>query len=262
MNWFYAQNGQQAGPVDEGELDGLVQRGVITASTLVWHSGLPSWRAYAEARPAGVGLQVARPAATTPGMAAAVVNAGQQRCTECGLVFPEDEVVRLGNSIVCAGCKPRFLQKMREGISTAGTLPYAGFWIRFGATFFDGLIQMPVIVLVWVGAVFAFPEIFSQDSSTGTIISLLLQLFFMLFSATYEAYFLGRFGATPGKMICNLRVVRSDGSKLTYGRAIGRHFAKIISQMVLLLGYIMAAFDDQKRGLHDHICDTRVVYKS
>jgi len=40
-----------------------------------------------------------------------------------------------------------------------------------------------------------------------------------------------------------------------------RFFATMLSQLTLYIGYIIAAFDDEKRSLHDHICDTRVVYK-
>ena len=70
------------------------------------------------------------------------------------------------------------------------------------------------------------------------------------------------FGASyKGKMACNLKVVVEDGSQITYLRALGRHFAKWISSMILAIGFIMAAFDDEKRTLHDRICETRVVRK-
>jgi uncharacterized RDD family membrane protein YckC len=65
---------------------------------------------------------------------------------------------------------------------------------------------------------------------------------------------IGRYAATLGKMACGLRVVMSDGGKVTYGRSLGRHFAKLLS------GF-MAGFDDEKRALHDRICDTRVIKK-
>ena len=60
-------------------------------------------------------------------------------------------------------------------------------------------------------------------------------------------------------MALGLRIVRADGSSLTYGRATGRFFADYLSNLILFIGYIMAAFDDEKRTLHDRICDTRVV---
>ena len=48
---------------------------------------------------------------------------------------------------------------------------------------------------------------------------------------------------------------------MTYGRATGRYFAHFLSSFTLGIGYLIAAFDNEKRALHDHVCDTRVVYK-
>src|SRR5947208_255797 len=68
-----------------------------------------------------------------------------------------------------------------------------------------------------------------------------------------------RLGATPGKLVLKLKVVRPDGAKVSLGRALGRYFAKMISAVLLGIGYIMAAFDPEKRALHDRIADTRVI---
>jgi uncharacterized RDD family membrane protein YckC len=75
----------------------------------------------------------------------------------------------------------------------------------------------------------------------------------------YTIFFVGKFGATPGKMALRLRVVLSNGGKVGWGRATGRYFAELLSSLTLGIGYLIAAFDDQKRTLHDHICDTRVI---
>ena len=76
---------------------------------------------------------------------------------------------------------------------------------------------------------------------------------------TYEALFVGKLGGTPGKLALSLRVVLPDGGKVSYLRALGRYFATILSSLTLMIGYIIAAFDDQKRALHDHVCNTRVI---
>ena len=65
--------------------------------------------------------------------------------------------------------------------------------------------------------------------------------------------------ATPGKLALGMKVLRPGGGRLTLGRAVGRYFAKVLSAMILCIGYIIAGIDSQKRGLHDMICDTRVV---
>ena len=62
-------------------------------------------------------------------------------------------------------------------------------------------------------------------------------------------------------MVLGLKVVRPDGGPVSLGRAIGRYFAKILSAIILLIGFIMAGFDREKRGLHDILVDTRVIKK-
>jgi uncharacterized RDD family membrane protein YckC len=54
-------------------------------------------------------------------------------------------------------------------------------------------------------------------------------------------------------------VVRSNGERITTGRAAGRYFAYLLSAFTLAIGFIIAAFDPEKRAMHDRICDTRVI---
>ena len=250
MNWFYALNGQQAGPVDDAALDRLVQNGTIAPSTLVWYSGMAQWQPYTDAR------------RTVPGAPlAAVPGAGQAQCSQCGQILPADEIVRVENYNVCATCKPMLLQKLREGVSPAvgayglAAMQYGGFWIRFGAAFLDGLILSPFIYgpLIY-NAVTRGQDGLQHPGVLFTVLQYVIPII-------YETFLIGRYGATFGKMACRLRVVRPDGSRVTYLRALGRHFAKILSSIILCVGYIMVAFDKEKRALHDHICDTRVEIK-
>ena len=81
----------------------------------------------------------------------------------------------------------------------------------------------------------------------------------LLVGVAYGVFFIRRYSATPGKMALGLKLIRSDGSPLSVGRIIGRHFAEWLSNLTLLIGYIIAAFDDERRTLHDRVCDTRVI---
>ena len=75
-------------------------------------------------------------------------------------------------------------------------------------------------------------------------------------------------GATLGKMACGLKVVRSDGRNLGWGVSFGRYFMynvvisaiPLVNWILLLTTAIMAGVDEQRRGLHDRVCDTRVIY--
>ena len=189
-------------------------------------------------------------------------------CAECGHPTPADELARFGTVMVCPNCKARYAQKLREGVTPARAMTYGGFWIRFVAYLIDTIILAiagTIIQFAFVGSlrnavlvepgVQPGPEVFARILGTAGLVGLIN----LAIAATYEALFVSKLGATPGKMALSLRVVRSDGSLLGLGRAFGRHFAKILSGLILLIGFIMAGFDSEKRGLHDMICDTRVV---
>ena len=103
-----------------------------------------------------------------------------------------------------------------------------------------------------------------QDQSAAIrfqIFNLGLSFGLQVFISLYSAFCVSRYGGTPGKRICKLRIIKGDGSKVLFGRAWGRYLAKaFISRLFLFIGYFFIFFDDQKRALHDMICDTRVVH--
>lgn len=67
--------------------------------------------------------------------------------------------------------------------------------------------------------------------------------------------------ATLGKMTLGIIVTDTEGKRVSFGRATGRHWAKIISGLILFIGYFMAAFTSRKQALHDIIADCLVVVK-
>lgn len=102
MDWFYAFEGKQRGPVPDAQLDELLRVGTITPATLVWRAGMVQWQP----------LHLARPQQ---------VAANQAVCAECNRVFAQDDMVLLEQSWVCAGCKPIFLQRLAEGAPRPST---------------------------------------------------------------------------------------------------------------------------------------------
>jgi uncharacterized RDD family membrane protein YckC len=179
-----------------------------------------------------------------------------QYCSECGQPWPPEELARFGDRLICANCKISYAQKLREGVASAATFTYAGFWIRFAAALLDGIILFVAGIVVQL----PFARMLSSRRIEDTLIALgAVYLLDMAIGATYEGVFISRFGATPGKMALDLKVVRPDGGPVSLGRAVGRYFAKMVSAIILMIGYIMAGFDSEKRALHDMMCDTRVI---
>jgi uncharacterized RDD family membrane protein YckC len=212
------------------------------------------------------------PAASTPSAGAADSYSagpyagpagGTALCAVCGQLFPDSQLVMVGSSLACAQCKPVALQRLQQGTWTRSNRRYAGFWIRFAAVFIDNLILGVAGAVITIPLGLGIPTDGGIESIVGIFASIgVSSAINTALAVAYYAYFLSQNGATPGKMVFGLQVIRSDGSRLTPGRAIGRYFAQLLSAMILLIGYIIAAFDAEKRALHDHICDTRVVYKN
>ncbi|MCI0537627.1 MAG: RDD family protein [Verrucomicrobiales bacterium] len=279
MNWYYANAGQQVGPISEADFDGLVRAGTVKADTLVWREGMANWQSFGTVAAAQAGAATGTGGAGTPAGGAATgtdtarvataeptalsgATTGGFICAECGRAFPPDEVIRYGTVAVCANCKPIFLQKLREGVVAPAGVEYGGFWIRFAAWFVDSIVLFVVTLLLdtLILAVTGMKEHLAPGNfAQMLIVQGVLGLVNMVIQIAYETWFVGRFGATPGKMACNIKVVTPSGDRVGYGRAFGRSVAKILSTLILGIGYLMAAFDDQKRALHDRICDTRVI---
>ena len=124
---------------------------------------------------------------------------------------------------------------------------YAGFWIRFLAAILDVVIIGIPIGLLQLGLAFA----------TG-IVSLTYLL--ELAAIVLVVYMDGVKGGTPGKLILKLRIVNEQNQIIGVPTAILRYICKILSGIILGIGYFMIAFTEKKQGLHDKIAKTYVIY--
>jgi uncharacterized RDD family membrane protein YckC len=255
MQWYYAAGGQRQGPVSEDDFQKLARDGVIKPDTLVWKSGMADWRPYAAV--------VAAP----PSPGGAPGDPDTEVCAVSGKRYPRREMVQYEGKWISAEHRDEFFQRLREGVAQPGQYNYAGFGIRFAAKFVDGILLGVTSVAVNMSiskALFGFPNYF------GTALMRVTPHQRLVFQAitfptgiaiaiAYACFFISRWDATPGKMAAGLKLIRSDGSKLSIGRIVGRYFAEWLSGMILFIGYFMVLFDDQRRALHDRICDTRVI---
>jgi uncharacterized RDD family membrane protein YckC len=200
------------------------------------------------------------------------IDSGLRYCSQCGRPTPPDELAHFGDRLVCTFCKDIYAQQLREGALPAVRFPFAGFWIRLAAYLIDLVILATVdsiIQYAWFGSLIsAAPPNIEQNTPPDQIFQALapmmtalglVALISTLVSATYWTCFIAALGATPGGMALGLRVIRSNGARVGWGRALGRYFAMTLSGLIFCIGYILAAFDAEKRTLHDMICDTRVI---
>ncbi|MBL9113558.1 MAG: RDD family protein [Verrucomicrobiaceae bacterium] len=249
MNWYYALNGQQQGPVNEAELQRLLQVGTINLNTLVWREGLPDWQPMSSAMPAS-----SSGAPTPP-------------------PTPESNLTEVAGVQFNVENKDVYVQQMREGVLSNTNQEYAGFWIRVVAKLIDGIVQniifygaMFILSLVGIDFMSSLQSIGPMEGDPSpeqmakffTAIGLMSAVGFG-FQIFYNGIMVGKYGATVGKMALRLKVVNADNSPITMGKAFGRAFADIVTNFTCLIGYVIAAFDLQKRALHDHIASTRVI---
>lgn len=133
-------------------------------------------------------------------------------------------------------------------------LEYAGFWIRFVAAIIDGIL---------LGAA-TWGLYFGIYGTEGFLMGTVDPVWNFVSIAVNAAYYIllesSARQATIGKMAVGIKVGDENGARISAGTATGRYFAKIISALILLIGYIMVAFDSRKQGLHDRLARTVVYY--
>lgn len=143
---------------------------------------------------------------------------------------------------------------------------YAGFWIRVGANLIDQLILMVVCIvlaLLVLIPTFILVEMLGRTLESGVFADILG------FAVTYPVIWLymtifesSAWQATPGKRALGLRVTDLDGQRISFARANGRYFAKMISTLLCFFGYLQIGVHSRKQGLHDQIAETLVIHRA
>jgi len=155
-------------------------------------------------------------------------------------------------------------------------IKYAGFWIRFVASFFDTLFMaLPIAVVIYFisdGNWFDFSQYLQnlQMAMSGNVnaletqpqTSLKWELLFEMSVLIVTIVFWKKWkGATPGKRFVHIKIVDAKTFEdIDNKQAITRSFAYLVSAIPLFIGFIMVAFRKDKRGLHDLLAGTAVIY--
>ena len=241
MKWFYIDESitdgdRRQGPFSIEEIQSFVKEGKITGTTLVWHSGEEAWRPWKEA-------------------------AAEMEQNEAN----QDKILQETiNEIL----KQQVLTKR-----------YAGFFVRSLAMSVDSFILgiAGVIVLVILSGagivniqeLFQSSEAFVTNPSIETMNKFLtlpgMDLFAGISFLMQTVYFIvlhALYGATIGKKIFRIHVETGAGNKISWIGAIIRYIASLMNMMLYGLGYLTVLVDPKRRGLHDFIASSCVVYNT
>ena len=143
-------------------------------------------------------------------------------------------------------------------------MQYAGFWRRFVAAIIDAILGS---ILAGIACVLMALIVFAAGRAAGapeervmaaTYIAVMTVgiPFYYLYHAVFES---SARGATPGKMALGIAVTDTEGGRIGFGRAFARNVAKVASYMILMIGFLMAAFTERKQALHDLMTGCLVV---
>ena len=249
-DWYYSDAQRtQHGPVSASDLAALHGRGQLPPDTLVWREGMSAWRPWREML-----REVIAGGMPEDPQAEAFVKAAE--------AAPADGAYRpYAIAEPTPYAPPQARIEDRAAPVHGGHVVYARFWKRFAASVIDncllGIIGGVLGAMVGIGRLGAgnYSTAYSTADAVLQIVSLLIG------GCYFGAMYASSSQASLGKMAVGIKVVRTDGTPITFWRGFGRYFATLLSTFTLMIGYLMAAFTARKQALHDMVCDTLVVDK-
>ncbi len=222
--WYYAINNKQMEPVTFEALRQLAAEKRLKDRDMVWRVGMPNWVKAAEI--------------TELGFAPLQQLAAVQQ--------PTSHYVAPGGTL--------------SYYSQPSTFQCAGFWIRVAAAFIDGIVMwIPGIVLqlIFLG-IFGAAEISRPGTPAWWLQFGSSTTMNWLYAALMESSLKQ---ATLGKMAVGIIVVTEGREPISFGRATGRHFGKLLSLLIFFVGFMMAGWTQKKQALHDILAGTMVIYR-
>lgn len=242
MEIWIGRDGERHGPYKEEDVRQWLRSGQVSPKDLAWHEGLADWQPLSTLFPAD------QPDATASTPAADAVAA------------------------YSAASEP--LQPLPQ-TTTAALEDYAGFWKRVAAFILDSIVlyipnllimksmgsdaaeaAMKQAILAAPGDPNAMLAAYGHFYSTmGTAMMITTVMTWLYFSLCESS----AWQATLGKLALGIRVTDLQGNRISVARALGRYPAKLLSYLILCIGFLMVAWTRHKQGLHDMIAGTLVL---
>ena len=206
-------------------------------------------------------------------------------CSKCGGSMPEGAVYcsNCGQAFSVPVAAPRTLLApgpaalpAHAGVASGPRVDYAGFWLRLLALIIDNVILGLGFVLVLIPLIFLtglhkLLDDFHPDEDMNNVgiamfvgIILIAATVSLILTWLYHALMESSdWQATLGKKVLGLVVTDMAGHRVSFGRSTGRHFGKLITNLIpAFLGYVMAGFTEKRQALHDMMSGCLVLRRS
>ncbi|MFD0724518.1 RDD family protein [Lysobacter brunescens] len=292
--WYYSDaQRQQQGPVGSEELASLHGRGLLAPDSLVWREGLAAWVPWREIMHEVV--SGAAPAATRTDVSAADIApasdmpAAEPFAAASGSPFGDPSPAAPTPAAADDAFRPYAIAEaspyappqasvsgVDAGYVAGGHVVHAGLWKRFAASVIDSFVTTILtyallipLMLVGFGSMGAMGAGGDNPFAAGASVAMMLLVYPIMF-AIPSAYFgwmqSSSLQASLGKMAIGIKVVRGDGTRVSFWRAFLRSlfyvvFGTVTCGLGVLVSGLMAALTERKQALHDMVCDTLVVDK-
>jgi uncharacterized RDD family membrane protein YckC len=194
-------------------------------------------------------------------------------CTACGQVIRGAGVAQAGanpGSYAPTGGAASYSPEGTPAAFARPTVAYAGFWLRLVALIIDVIVLSMVRTLIFLpfgigigmrGLMHGRPQDISEFAPFFVMAARLALLSFVLQWLYFSLMESSAWQATLGKKALGLEVTDLEGRRISFGRATGRYFGKILSALTLFIGFLMAGFTEKKQALHDMLAGTLVLRK-
>jgi uncharacterized RDD family membrane protein YckC len=229
-SWYVHGEGEALGPYTGQAMREMIAKGAINRSTLVAKVGAAEW--------------------TELGNVPALARASSGDSASGDLSW----VQHGGPMAGIASVSPH------GAAAPLGDVKYAGFWIRLLAYLLDSVIISASAFVI--GFCLGLVLILGLHADLhAKPIDALFNLIGVVIAVIYNIAFpSGGWQATPGKRICGIHIIRVSGERVSGGLAFGRWLSYFLSSLTLCIGFMMIGWNKEKKGLHDIVCGTRVIY--
>jgi len=229
--YFIISDGKKEGPFS---LSKIIEMN-LTETTLIWRPGIPNWIELKD-------LEDFQKLMPPP-------------IPEFKPILEQDLI--LGNQNNCQEQSSKLNPESVE-IKSSEKIRHAGFFLRLLAFILDFVVIFFITSFFWALLQIPIPSDATQFLNGSFFIfkNPLSLLFGWLYYSLFES---SNLQATPGKLILKLKVTDIFNDKIQFGQATGRFFGKILSGLIIGIGYLMIGFTKDKQGLHDKLAKTYVV---
>jgi len=129
---------------------------------------------------------------------------------------------------------------------------FAGFWLRFAAYLIDSVVLVVIQMVLAVAVLLIDPGDLRALLNIAPVGWALTWAYFAVLESS-------PLQGTVGKHALGLYVADVYGDPIGLGRASARYWLKLFSSLLLMAGWIMAAFTPRKQALHDLVAQTLVL---